>query len=268
MSLKISDVIPTFDGQGDFGEWIQKVELVAELQEVKNLTSFIPLFLTGGAFSVYQGLEKDVRSDYVKVKQALLSAFSADGFCAYDEFTHRHLRPNETVDVFLADLRRLAMLIDPSMSDRILKCAFVSGLPEGVRLQMRAACSLETMTLAELVERSRMLLRTSDTCMAAAMRQEHGQMVQGQNVEWQRTHGQKTEGQRVQGQRAQGQRAQGQRAQLRCYNCQGIGHFSKDCQQMSQTRERSSSTRRCFVCGDENHIASSCPKRFSGAKNE
>ena len=68
MSIKYSDVIPPFDGSADFGEWIAKVELVASLQEVKNLEKFFPLFLTGGCFAVYQGLEQGWQKKHFYLK--------------------------------------------------------------------------------------------------------------------------------------------------------------------------------------------------------
>lgn len=48
----ISDLILLFSGDGDFNEWIRKIELVAELQEVKGWEKFVHLFLSGGAFSI------------------------------------------------------------------------------------------------------------------------------------------------------------------------------------------------------------------------
>ena len=38
------DVMPPFSGEGDVVGWIKKVKLVAKLQKVQDLTSFIPLF--------------------------------------------------------------------------------------------------------------------------------------------------------------------------------------------------------------------------------
>ena len=54
MSVKFSDIIQQYSGVGDFSEWIRKVEMVASLQGVKELEKFIPLFLCGGAFAVYE----------------------------------------------------------------------------------------------------------------------------------------------------------------------------------------------------------------------
>ena len=63
----------------------EKLELVAEIQGVSDKTKFLPLFLTGGAFSVYQSLSKIEKEDYNGLKKALLSAFSADEFKAFEK---------------------------------------------------------------------------------------------------------------------------------------------------------------------------------------
>ena len=46
------DVIPPFSGEGDVVGWIKMVKLVAKLQKVQNLASFIPLFLHGDALAL------------------------------------------------------------------------------------------------------------------------------------------------------------------------------------------------------------------------
>ena len=46
------DVIQPFN-EGDVVGWIKKVKLVAKLQKVQDLASFIPLFLHGDALALY-----------------------------------------------------------------------------------------------------------------------------------------------------------------------------------------------------------------------
>ena len=47
------DVIQPFNGEGDVVGWIKKVKLVAKLQKVQDLASFILLFLHGDALALY-----------------------------------------------------------------------------------------------------------------------------------------------------------------------------------------------------------------------
>ena len=56
VQLRCGDLIKPFSGEGDFAEWVKKTELVAALQSIKDLEQFIPLFLSDGAFAVYEAL--------------------------------------------------------------------------------------------------------------------------------------------------------------------------------------------------------------------
>ena len=56
ISVKFADLIRQYDGTGDFLEWLEKLELVAALQNVADLEKFLPLFLSGGTFAVYKSL--------------------------------------------------------------------------------------------------------------------------------------------------------------------------------------------------------------------
>ena len=88
----------------------------------------LPLFLDGAAFSVY--LHLDEKDCYEKVKQALIKAFSTNPFTAYEQFVQRRWS-NESVDVYLSDLRRLARLAGIE-ENILLRRAFVVGLPSYV----------------------------------------------------------------------------------------------------------------------------------------
>ncbi len=55
-SLKVSDVLRPYNGEGDILEWwINKMELVAKLRDLKDLQNIIPLFLEG-LFFFFLGL--------------------------------------------------------------------------------------------------------------------------------------------------------------------------------------------------------------------
>ena len=44
MSIRFGDLIDNYDGTGDFAQWLDKVEMVAKLQKVKELHTSVPLF--------------------------------------------------------------------------------------------------------------------------------------------------------------------------------------------------------------------------------
>ena len=51
MAIKL---IPEYSGEGDVAERLEKVELVCELRQVKDVATVLPLRLTGNASAVYQ----------------------------------------------------------------------------------------------------------------------------------------------------------------------------------------------------------------------
>ncbi|KRZ11570.1 hypothetical protein T4B_2566 [Trichinella pseudospiralis] len=163
-------LIPEFDGspQQSVVEWLEKVELVCKLRDISDVASVIPLRMTGGAFALYLQLNAQDRSSIDKVKEALLAAFPADPFVAYDQFVSRKLGPNE----FLAELRRLATLFG-GVSEKALACAFVADLPENVRQLLRAGSRMEDLGLSQILTRVRAIITDErpvdepNTCLSA-----------------------------------------------------------------------------------------------------
>ncbi|XP_043235723.1 uncharacterized protein LOC122388597 [Amphibalanus amphitrite] len=121
--------------------------------------SVLPLRLSGGAFAVWSQLPAHSQSSLVAVRGALYAAFALDQHAAYEAFSARRLRPGESADVFLADLRRLAALFG-GLPERALTCAFVAGLPDDVRQTIRAGSKAEGLDLTTIVVRARAILST------------------------------------------------------------------------------------------------------------
>jgi hypothetical protein len=225
MSIKYTDLIKQFDGSEDFSEWIRKLELVARLQNIKELDKFLPLFLSGGAFSVYEGLDEKVKQNYKLLRASLTKSFSLNQFRAFEEFTMRRYLPNESVDVFLSDLKKLAGLVcDVTANEQWVKCAFVNGLNEETKKQLIAACELETMSLEDVAERARMLVSSSKNGLhaAAAMKKVN---------------------------------TEPQPRLPTCYSCHKEGHISRFC------NEKKKGPVKCYVCGDIGHMASVCRQK-------
>lgn len=241
MSIKYTDLIEKYDGEGDFSEWLAKLEFVAKLQKIEDLENFFPLFLTKGAFAVYKSLSSSEFEDYDSLKEALTRAFSADKFQAYDQFVSRTLKCNESVDVYFADLQRLLKLVDANYASRdILKCAFVRGLPTELRQQMTAACSLERMKIDDIVSRARSLRKSAVGECAFVVARERKQSSETRT----------------------------------CFKCRKSGHLMRDCPNVSgekpftTAQQIPSAKRFCYVCGDQSHMAHVCPKRVHAPKNE
>ena len=138
---KIQDVTRSFDGSGNVENWIKKIRLVAKLKEVKKLESFLPLFLEGDAFAVYDELSEESKGSILKIEQALLNAFAQNRYSAYDTFRQRNWCPGEAVDVYMSDVRRLARLAKIE-NDDVIRCAFICGLPSDVSAQLRISSTI------------------------------------------------------------------------------------------------------------------------------
>ncbi|KFD53274.1 hypothetical protein M514_05755 [Trichuris suis] len=172
--------IPEYDGSSNqpISEWLDKLELVCRIRGIDDVTSVIPLRLTGGAFAVYTQLPIEHQRNPAMVKDALRAAFEEDSFVAYERFVSRKLRPNEQPDSFLADLRRLASLIG-GVSDKVLACAFVAGLPGSIRQLLHVGSRMENLSLDDIVDRARAVLRTTRTMssFSTAPDQKRGQRL-------------------------------------------------------------------------------------------
>ena len=237
-------LIPEFSGDGTVSEWLDKVTLICDLRGVSNLTEVIPLRLTGGAFAVYQQLSAADKRDVRKIKSALLAAFADDPFVAYEKFTARRLNANESPDVYLADLRRLAGLFG-GVSDLGLGCAFVAGLPAEVRQALKTGCRAESLQLDQLLARARAVLKDSRDFESMVPRFGAPSIASKLVKKGQLVHGKSSI-------------ASGRR----CFVCDGENHLAKDC-----LLRRSSAQRRenpeCFRCSGP-HLARACPGNHMG----
>ena len=237
-SIKFSDIVKNYvdyNTSGEFSVWIEKLELVAQLQEITDKLKFLPLFLSGPAFAVYQQLSDGVRGDYDKLKKELNNAFSTNAFASYEQLRSRVLLDGESVDVYLADLRRLVNLIGQKDANALLRCAFVAGLPSEISMQLRSTANISEMPLDEIVAKARaMLATTMSTTTYACAATSPREVSYASNPK-------------------------------QCYNCKGYGHISKDCSSKQLVSERPR-VRRCYVCNSSDHLANRCPQRSGNAQ--
>lgn len=244
-------LIPEFGGAATdepIAEWLERVEMICELSDEDRVERILPLRLTGGALAVYRQLSKEQRADLEEIKRALTTAFAVDAFMAFDQFAARQLRDGETVDEFLAALKRLALQVGEMPPEKWMACAFVSGLPQRVRQQLRASARMDTMTLDQLRARARAILvegrEPGDPTVAAARRPcaDAEELIADQSG-----------------------------GNVVCYKCAGPNHLAKDCMQGRTARtgnrvRRSRREIRCFRCQRIGHFASECQGNCTGEK--
>ena len=150
-------LIPEFSGAATdtpILEWLEDQELTCELCEISKIERVLPLRLKGATRETYRQLSKEQRDDVEEIKRALIKAYGTDSFVAFEQFTTRCLRPEETADEFLTDLQRLARLVGETRPECWIKSAFVNGLPSGVKGLLWSSPRLETLTFREVLERA------------------------------------------------------------------------------------------------------------------
>ena len=159
-------LIDVYDGSGDVVEWYTQASLLCEYRGVP-VADVLPMRLKGGAFAVWSQLSAADRRSATAVRDALYKAFAMDDFAAHTAFVARRLEPGESVDVFLASLRRYAALFG-GVTDRQLAAAFVNGLPASVADTIRAGARSEQLSLDSTVSRARAVLGNDQTQAVAA----------------------------------------------------------------------------------------------------
>ena len=67
MSLKVTDVLNRFNGDGDVSIWLKQAHLAKSLLKLKDLAVVILLFLDGPAFAVYDQLKEEEKKMLIKL---------------------------------------------------------------------------------------------------------------------------------------------------------------------------------------------------------
>ena len=160
--LDTSRVIRPFNGEGDVSAWLAKVELVASLTEVKDVAKFVPLYLEGGALSLYLELDDSKKGDYNLLSKELLKAYSDSEFVAFSKL--KNLKwTGEQVDVYANDIRKLARGcgLKGKALEQLVKLTFITGFPDSISVELQQIHGVENMTVSDVIGRARILAASS-----------------------------------------------------------------------------------------------------------
>ena len=163
------DVIKPFSGGKGVSEWLEKVELVAKLTDVKDAANYIPLFLEGGALAVYMEMSEADRLKPEKIKERLKEAFN-DSQCVAFSKLKVHRWTGEEVDVYANELRRLAREsgFKGDGLEQLVKLAFITGVPDAIGVELQQVEGVDGMTVCDILPRARVLLAVSKGVELAA----------------------------------------------------------------------------------------------------
>ena len=223
MEVKLSkDMIKPFNGEGNLVAWLSKVKLIAKLQKITDLASFVPLFLEGDALAIYLELGEKEQASADKIEARLKEAFTDGPFVAYGKIA-RMKWTGEPVDVYANEIRRLAGLAGFSGEElnRLVKLTFVNGFPDSISMELQQVEKILTLSMSDILARARILAPSKTTSVTAVA------LKEGLGTRF-----------------GESRTFKGQ-----CYRCGGP-HIMRNCKEKKGIV--------CYRCGREGHIASRC----------
>ena len=218
----------------DLEVFAAKFRVVAHLQgwhTRSKRADNLPLFLDKGAFTVWSQLSDSTKKDDEAILDALRSAFGGTVDESYRAFVQRRLRPDEPVDVFLADLQRLLSLSGhtASLSDNpILKQQFLAGIPQEFATQLRLQDALAPLPLEKCVSQVRALRSAARLSTAHPLATVASARPSSST-------------------------------RVLCFSCKQVGHKRSQCPNKSERAKN----RKCYTCGKMGHLRADCPAASS-----
>ena len=236
--------IPKSFSEGDAREWFSRFEICCRANgwndEMKALK--LPTLLEGEPLGIWLEATEEEQGVYGTMKEKIITKMAPMAFSSLQEFHNRKMLPGEAIPLYLFELKRLlgqAMAgLAKEARDQLLIHQFLVGLPESVSRQLRGTG--DTKDLERLAERAKILI--------TAMEQERVSAITTTDSEVSQLKEQIT-GLTEQVAALTMQKKEG--VPRRCFNCNQVGHFQRNC----PNRRRD---RRCFECGRLGHTARQC----------
>ena len=251
--------LPGRYSDGDFTDWLERFEICAAANEWDKKTRALklPTLLEKEALVAWLSIPEETRKDYDEVKRSLCSALKPNQFSSFAEFQARKLRPGETVQMYLHHLQRLLESalpdLDGESKDKLLFQQFLAGVPDECSRALRSNPDITTTT--QVVARARLLMSVSvEKPSSSATMAVGSQCSEIADL--------KEDVKRLSEQMAAlvnkftpaeqtAAAVASPSVSVRCYNCNGMGHLSRNCRQRRQQAV-------CYKCNRPGHVARYC----------
>lgn len=172
MSFKICDVVSKFSGSHgeDVQQWLDKFQVafdivfddMSEAERKKKVSSSIPLFLEGAAFSTWKQMDVSEQKDFDKVSAALRRVFGKSKMQAWRELKQIKYCHGDSIDVLTEEIKSLLEIVssgDP-VPQEFVALTLVDALPEKVAETVRLHEG-ETMQLQAVLSAAKAALTGS-----------------------------------------------------------------------------------------------------------
>ena len=124
----------------------QKNRLVAKLQNITELESFLPLYLEGEALALYLEMDESDQLVVDEIEKRLKGAFSDDMFTAYAKLV-KYRWSGENVDVCANEIRSLAGIagFEKDGLENIVRLTFITGFPDSISASLQQLPNIKFM---------------------------------------------------------------------------------------------------------------------------
>ncbi|CAK9827465.1 Gag polyprotein [Anthophora retusa] len=232
----VKDLLGDFDGSGrDIRGWENQIRKLIETYKLEDhaAKALVCHKLKGKALSWYHSREDCVEMTCDQLLRALRGMYGqrTNGLLLRREFEHRLWRVNETFADYVHDKIILGNRVP--IPDHEIVDYLVDGIPDN---------SLRSLAR---VQRFR---ETEDLMEAFSGISLSGEPRRQKKIE----HREELVSDAARTPAARGQQGAPEARRVRCFNCNGLGHFAADCRKP----KRGSGT--CYKCGDGGHRAEDC----------